>query len=93
MCKAFRTSGAFRYTLMSVELVQGGSILTLLRATGIRNRFWESQERPCHNCLRGWLDSAPSRPPRTRAAPGLTCLQENLIGMRMKELPRSCVMR
>lgn len=38
----------------------------------------------------GQVEDAHS--PVTRV-PGLTCRQENLIGIRMKELPRSCVMR
>lgn len=41
MWRAFLTSGQFRYVLGAVEFVQGGSIRTLFRATGIRNRFWE----------------------------------------------------
>lgn len=101
MCRAFRTSGEFRYTLGAVELVQGGSIRTFFRATGIRNRFWESQESHCHRsgCFlpllpttaqTGQTEAAHS--PAARA-PWLTCRQENLSGIRMKELPRSCVMR
>lgn len=48
--------------LGAVELVQGGSIRTLFRATGIRNRFWESRESPCHSstCPMEQVLSAPS---------------------------------
>lgn len=61
ICRAFRTSGEFRYMLGAVELVQGGSIRTFFRATGIRNRFWESRESHCHSstCPMEQLLSAP----------------------------------
>lgn len=42
----------------AVELVHGGSIRTLLRATGIRNRFWESWDSPAaapQHCPQGEL--------------------------------------
>lgn len=76
MCRAFRTSGEFRYMLGAVELVQGGSIRTFFRATGIRNRFWESHESLsqqhlphgvaafCPSCPQqhNWLDRGCSQP-------------------------------
>lgn len=58
MCRAFRTSGEFRYMLGAVELVQGGSIRTFFRATGIRNRFWESWKSHCHSCVLPLLPTA-----------------------------------
>lgn len=95
MCRAFLTSGEFRYMLRSVELVQGGSIRTF-RAAGIRNRLWERIGRVPAAAAPTPSPPAPyagdTRSLVTRV-PRLTCRQENLVGTRMKELPRSCVMR
>lgn len=106
MWRAFRTSGEFRYMVGAVELVHGGSMRTFLRATGIRNRFWKGQERPCSSCsstlLPGRGCSACSAPRQHGRAGGvtapchgtrLTCRQENFSGIRMKEFPRSWVTR
>lgn len=47
----------------------------------------------CPSCPQehNWPKRGCSQP--SRVGPQLTCLQENLSGIRMKELPRSCVMR
>lgn len=92
--------------LGAVELVQGGSIRTFFRATGIRNRFWGSQDSHCHSStcpMEQLLSASPAHNNTTGQtevahspaawAPQLTCLQENLSGIWMKELPRSCVTR
>lgn len=100
MWRAFLTSGEFRYMVGAVELVHGGSIRTLLRATGIRNRFWGSWDSPAaapQRCPQGQLPHPLLCRWRALAAhcdgPTLTWRQENLIGIRMKEFPRSCVTR
>lgn len=100
MWRAFLTSGEFRYMVGAVELVHGGSIRTLLRATGIRNRFWGRWDSPAaapQRCPQGQLPHPLLCRWRALAVhcdgPTLTWRQENLIGIRMKEFPRSCVTR
>lgn len=55
----------------------------------------ESQESPCHSSTHSvpsCSHAGDACSPVTQA-PGLTCRQENFMGTRMKELPRSCVTR
>lgn len=69
MCRAFRTSGEFKYMLGAVELVQGGSIRTFFRATGIRNRFWERWESHCHSSTYP-VEQLLSAPPAHKSTTG-----------------------
>lgn len=91
MWRAFRTSGEFRYMVGAVELVHGGSMRTFLRATGIRNRFWKGQERPCSSCSSALLPgrgcSARSAPRQRRWAEGVTAPCHSPVSRHQAHLP------